>query len=114
MRELSPFEQAFKNFLDAYDNLDPFEQPEKVRKVIKNSSPRDVQAVTEMIEGFSDPTPQQPAVDTNCNNNTATDSQKAEKGLGKGCECNNCQYKDELSRIDEFYNRFLVAPDGIL
>jgi len=101
--ELTPFEQAFYAFVESYDKLDPEEKPNKIRKVMKNTSTRDTESFTEMVETFQ-----------NESASPATIEKTKDPVKGRGCQCSHCPHKEELQRIDDFYNRFLTAPDGIL
>jgi len=103
--ELTPFEKAFMDFISAYDGLEAYQKSSKIRKAIKNSSRGDVDILTEMLEVFSHASattqPAQPK-DGKSNND------------GHSCGCNYCPHREELKRIDDFYNRFLITSDGFL
>jgi len=103
--DLSAFELAFLDFVDAYDQLDPEEKSSKIRRVIKNTSPRSVESVTEMLEVFTETaSTTQPEKQKSC----TTDPNI------KTCNCERCPHLQELTKIDDFYNRFLVTSEGIL
>jgi hypothetical protein len=98
----TPFEKAFEEFLDSYDSLDAFERPSKIRKLMKNTSFRDTEILTEMLETFAvpgDPEPQK---------------EKSDNPHDRTCNCRRCPHREELKRIDDFYNRFLITPDGVM
>jgi len=103
--DLGPFELAFLEFVEAYDRLDPEEKPSKIRKVIKNTSNRDIDYVTDMLEVF-----------TQTAATTQPDHSKSfiKDPNMKTCNCQNCSHLLELRKIDDFYNRFLITSDGIL
>jgi hypothetical protein len=100
----TPFEKAFANFLESYDSLDQFEKPSKIRKLTK-SFPHESNTLTEMLDTF-----------TVIRNSPEPEKKKFFNlgGSDKSCNCNHCPFRQELTRIDEFYNNFLIAPEGIL
>jgi hypothetical protein len=101
------FDDAFSNLIKAYNTMKPEEKPEIIRKIIRNSSTRDTERLSELMDLFwteglqkelgGRHTRERPIV------NTSVDS----------CNCTDCPHKIELERIDEFYKEFLssgVAP----
>jgi len=101
------FDDAFSSLIKAYNSMKPEEKPETIRKIIRNSSTRDTERLSELMDLFwteglqrelgGRHNRERPIV------NTSVDS----------CNCTDCPHKIELERIDEFYKEFLssgVAP----
>jgi len=90
------FEDAFNNFLVAYNNLPVGDRPTKIRKVIReasNSSPEDITEVINLFytEGLAQPPP----------------STKSHSETNGPCACTDCHFKKELEQMDQFYTEFL-------
>jgi hypothetical protein len=100
---VSPFEQSVMDFLEAFNRLDEFEKPMKLRKMVKNAHAGDIDLFTEMLEKF--------ATESAVKQNEPAQPSKGHNGTG--CQCDGCPHKEELLRIDEFYNRLLTNPDGV-
>jgi len=98
--DLTPFEQAFMSFVEAYDHLDPEEKPSRIRRTMKNTSNRDVENITEMLEVFTQ-------VATTTQPEQSSKSYTRDPSL-KTCSCERCPHLQELRKIDDFYNRFLI------
>lgn len=102
---LTPFEQSVMDLLEAFNRLDEVEKPMKLRRLVKTANAGDIATFTEMIETVSVEASKKPV--HTCNN-------KNKDPNIKGCQCDTCPHKEELKRIDEFYNRLLTNPEGIL
>jgi len=100
VQPISDFEKCFLQFIKSYDKMDQFEKPHKIRKLMKNTSTRDIETVTDMLETFSQASSIRREINKDCIQNG-----------NKKCSCNHCPHRDELQRIDDFYNRFLVTSD---
>jgi hypothetical protein len=95
-KENSEFEQAFGNFFRVFNALSSEEKPVKIRKLIRNSTQRDKERISDFLDAFLNQGSQM-----NTCNGAYQDSL---------CGCGQCPYKKELERIDEFYKDFLSAP----
>jgi hypothetical protein len=93
----SEFEIAFRRFFEVYNSLPLDEKPVKIRKLIRNSSTRDTERISEFLDLF---------LSEGLQRTLKSDSFP---GLS-GCKCVCCPYQKELERIDEFYKDFLSAP----
>jgi len=98
------FEQAFKKLIDSYTSLPADEKSSKIRKVVRNLTPSDTEALNQLIDLVGSEGLQREPIDL----------PQADAGehlcLPKNaCDCKNCHYKDELLRIDDFYKDFLGA-----
>eukprot|EP01114_Cavostelium_apophysatum_P024819 TRINITY_DN986_c0_g1_i2.p1 TRINITY_DN986_c0_g1~~TRINITY_DN986_c0_g1_i2.p1 ORF type:complete len:408 (-),score=95.83 TRINITY_DN986_c0_g1_i2:139-1296(-) len=103
------FESSFAELIRAYNSMSPEEKPETIRKLIRNSSTRDTERLSELLDlfwtdglvkersGFG--TARMPSNTVNHQHNTN----------GEGCSCQECPHKSELERIDQFYKEFLSS-----
>jgi len=106
------FEEAFTNLIKSYNSMKPEEKPETVRKLIRNSSTRDTERLSELLdlfwsEGLQKELGNRPNRDRVLHSTVVKDVD--------GCSCTECPHKLELERIDEFYKEFLsaaVAPQN--
>jgi hypothetical protein len=107
------FEEAFGNLMRAYNSMSPEERPETIRKVIRNSSTRDTERLSELLDLFwTEGLQREPSFGGKQN----TRDRLAVMGREEGCTCTDCPHKVELERIDEFYKEFLstgVAVPGL-
>jgi len=93
---VNDFESAFATFISSYNSLSHEEKPEKIRKIIRTSSTRDTERLSEMIDLFT--------------------SEGLQQDIGSevrpppfstySCSCASCPHKQELVRIDDFYKDF--------
>jgi len=106
------FEQAFSNLIKAYNLMKPEEKPEVIRKLIRNSSTRDTERLSELLDLFwTEGLQREPSFigKTNARERLAANSSMSMKEDGMGCCCADCPHKQELERIDEFYKEFLAS-----
>ena len=92
------FEESFRLLIESYNNMTPEEKTEVVRKLIRNSSFRELERVTELLDLFWTSGLEKPALNTA---NTPTE---------EDCSCVDCPHKEELEKIDSWYREFLSAP----
>jgi hypothetical protein len=108
------FEEAFVALMKAYNAMPAEEKPETIRKLIRNSSTRDTERLSELLDLFwTEGLQREPAFGTKSNNRDRLSV--ASSSRDDGCSCSNCPHKQELERIDEFYKEFLstgVAVPG--
>jgi hypothetical protein len=92
------FENSFRSFFKVYNNLAADEKPIKIRKLIRNSSQRDTEKISEFLDLFLTEGLQRiPPIDVLVQKNTP-------------CQCTSCPYQKELQNIDKFYEDFLSLP----
>jgi len=107
------FEESFSNLMRAYSAMTAEERPETIRKVIRNSSTRDTERLSELLDLFwTEGLQREPAFGGKPNSRDRI----AAIGREEGCSCSDCPHKQELERIDEFYKEFLqtgVAVPGL-
>jgi len=109
------FEDTFVNLIKAYNGMKAEEKPETIRKLIRNSSTRDTERLSELLDLFWTEGLQKELG----GRTSARDRSMAAHAHMKedGCNCVDCPHKLELERIDEFYKEFLssgvtsVAPE---
>jgi len=100
MTEVSPdFEVAFATFIAAYNSLASEERPEKIRRIIRTSSTRDTERLSELIDLFTAEGLQQ-----------GVGSEISIGAGGTSCQCTHCPHRLELLKIDDFYKEFLSSP----
>jgi hypothetical protein len=98
------FEEAFANLMSSYSAMPAEERPETIRKVIRNSSTRDTERLSELLDLFwTEGLQREPSFGGKQN----TRDRLAVMGREEGCSCTDCPHKQELERIDEFYKEFL-------
>jgi len=97
---INDFESAFATFISSYNALSNEEKPEKIRKIIRTSSTRDTERLSEMIDLFTSEGLQQDIGSEVRPHSFSTYS----------CSCASCPHKQELVRIDDFYKDFLSSP----
>jgi len=114
--EIPDFEEAFAELIKGYNQMSAEERPETIRKLIRNSSTRDTERLSELLDLFwteglqkepsfgSRPAPRDRSAISNTPNNPISCSKE-----GEGCNCVECPHKLELERIDEFYKEFLSS-----
>jgi len=99
------FEDAFVNLLKAYNLLRQEEKPETIRKLIRNSSTRDVDKLSEFLDLFwVEGLQKEPSLGQRTSSGHSNNMHKED-----GCCCADCPHKQELERIDEFYKEFLCS-----
>lgn len=102
------FEDAFSNLIKSYNAMKAEEKPETIRKVIRNSSTRDTERLSEMLDLFwTEGLLKERSFGTRQPGTTSTQSGNGH--TGEGCSCQECPHKVELERIDEFYKEFLSS-----
>jgi len=89
------FEIAFKNFFQLYNSFPSEEKPMKIRKLIRSSSQRDREKISEFLDLFLAQGMQQPS------SSRSSTELKAEND--SGCLCAVCPYKKEVEITDPFY-----------
>jgi len=108
------FEHAFSTFMASFNALPNEDRPTKIRKLIRTTSAREVDQLTEMIdmffaEGLQKQLPLQQGLVENLDLGGRSGNGAA---VGKGapmCHPEECPHKRELARIDEFYKDFLSS-----
>eukprot|EP01103_Thecamoeba_quadrilineata_P005312 TRINITY_DN15128_c0_g1_i1.p1 TRINITY_DN15128_c0_g1~~TRINITY_DN15128_c0_g1_i1.p1 ORF type:complete len:428 (-),score=94.10 TRINITY_DN15128_c0_g1_i1:33-1316(-) len=96
--EESEFDSSFRHFFKVYNNLPAEEKPIKIRKLIRNSSQRDTEKISEFLDLFMTEGLQRiPPIDLLLQKNSP-------------CECSTCPFTKEMIKIDEFYTDFLSLP----
>jgi len=112
------FEHAFSTFMASFNALPNEDRPTKIRKLIRTTSAREVDQLTEMIdmffaEGLQKQLPAPPqqgldnAFDTRNNHDHSTHVNSFGNCFGNIACQDECPHKRELARIDEFYKDFL-------
>jgi hypothetical protein len=91
------FEAAFRKFFKVYTKLNEEDKPIKIRKLIRGSSQREAEKISEFLdlfqtEGFHKSVP----VDTVQKNSP--------------CQCSTCPYQSEISELNNFYDQILSFP----
>ena len=91
------FDSIFKRLLLAYTDLPAEDRPVKLRKIARGLSMEDTERLSELVDIFS------------------------VEGLGREigsefggggedvCVCKNCHYKQEITKLDDFYKDFLTT-----
>jgi len=95
---VNDFESSFATFIASYNALSQEEKPEKIRKIIRTSSTRDTERLSEMIDLFTSEGLQQDIGSEVRPPSFSTHS----------CSCASCPHKQELVRIDDFYKDFFI------
>jgi len=97
------FEFAFLQFVEAYNKLEQSEKPEKIRRVMRNTTRSDTEQITEMLDLFAA---------EGMENGVKKDQVVIDNTDGEHriCICEDCPHKRELEKIDRFYNEFLCTP----
>jgi len=99
------FEGAFIQFMSVYDKLEHDQKPEKIRKLMKTSA-RNIDTAIEMFDLYANE-----ATSSGCTSSSDSSLTSSEGG-GHTCACGeNCSFRKELERIDQFYDEFLTAPN---
>jgi len=96
--QLSPFEMAFQQFVEAFERIDADEKAQRIRKVVRRSGRRDTESLSELLNQISKESfvQQQEPRTVECSG---------------PCQCPQCPYQLELDRIDKFENDLLInAP----
>jgi hypothetical protein len=110
--ETADFEETFIGLIRAYQTMKDEEKPETIRRVIRNSSTRDTERVSELLDLFW--TEGLLKERSFSGRQPGTICTQSGGGLGgnsnsnsEGCNCIDCPHKQELERVDEFYKEFL-------
>ncbi len=104
MRE---FEDAFVSLVKHYTGMKPEEKSETIRKIIRNSSARDTERLSELLDLFWTE-----GLQKELGSRSNVRDRALQAGLVKDnetCSCADCPHKLELERIDEFYKEFLSS-----
>jgi len=102
------FEDSFVNLVKAYNYMKPEEKSETIRKIIRNSSTRDTERLSELLDLFWTEGLQKEFGGVNSNVRDRVLQPTAMMGKESDtCSCADCPHKLELERIDEFYKEFL-------
>jgi len=97
------FEESFSNLVKSYNAMKPSEKPEIIRKLIRNSSARDTERLSELLDLFWTEGLQK---EFGSRSSARDRSAHLIKDVDS-CNCVECPHKAELERIDEFYKEFL-------
>jgi hypothetical protein len=99
------FEEAFVNLLKAYSSIKSEEKPETIRKVMRSTSIRDTEKLSELLDLlWTEGLQKEPSF---ANNSKSRDRMGI---VIRDSSCPvDCPHKLELERIDEFYKEFLNA-----
>jgi len=98
------FETAFAALIKSYNQMSPEEKPETIRNVIRNTSVRDTERISELFDMFW-----AEGLQKDLGENHSSHRLSAPFSKGDGCCCSECPHKQELERIDEFYKEFLSS-----
>eukprot|EP01114_Cavostelium_apophysatum_P018610 TRINITY_DN579_c0_g1_i1.p1 TRINITY_DN579_c0_g1~~TRINITY_DN579_c0_g1_i1.p1 ORF type:complete len:406 (+),score=108.67 TRINITY_DN579_c0_g1_i1:132-1220(+) len=97
------FESAFTAVLKAYNAMSQEEKPETVRRITRNSTSRETERLSEMLDLFwTEGLLKERSFGQNVNSANIFQGHTQD-----GCCCSECPHKSELERIDEFYKEFL-------
>jgi len=102
------FEKCFNDLIQSYNAISQEERPQIIRSIIRNSTARDSENLSELLDLFY--TTQQSDLNRNPNLPLSTNTHSTRDG---GCTCQQCPYQTELQRIDEFYKEFLESNFNI-
>jgi len=102
------FEKCFNDLIQSYNAISQEERPQIIRSIIRNSTARDSENLSELLDLFY--TTQQSDLNRNPNLPLSTSTHSSRDG---GCTCQQCPYQTELQRIDEFYKEFLESNFNI-
>ena len=99
IKKVNDFEEAFIQLIRSFTTMKPEERPEMIRKIIRTSSTRDTERLSELLdllwtEGLQKDYGRRDRIVHNSNQE-------------EGCTCLDCPHKSELERIDLFYKEFL-------
>jgi len=91
------------NLIRSYQGMKQEEKPETIRRVIRNSSTRDTERLSELLDLFwtegllkERSFTRQPGTSVQTHDHTNN---------GEACQCPDCPHKVELERIDEILQR---------
>jgi len=98
------FEDSFLNLIRSYQGMKQEEKPETIRRVIRNSSTRDTERLSELLDLFWT---EGLLKERSFTRQPGASAQAVSHTNGEGCQCPDCPHKVELERIDEFYKEFL-------
>lgn len=116
------FEEAFGQLVKAYNSLSSEEKPEKIRKLIRNSSSRDTERLSELLDLFW--TDGLLKEHSGFSSRTMGPGTTVHSGTGQSnaeCQCQDvrlellffsfcqCPHKLELERVDQFYKELLTT-----
>jgi hypothetical protein len=112
--EVPDFEVSFINLLKAYQQLPPEQRSAAIRGALRESSTKDVEKISEILdlfwsEGFQNQTSRTTTLLSDSGTFSTGDSSTGNLGSHdpETCTCADCPHKQELERIDEFYKDFL-------
>jgi len=104
------FEEAFSNLIKAYNTIQAEEKPGMFNRIIDNSSTRDVERISELLDLFWMEGLRKEFPFGNKKHQHKLSSSSLPQD---GCSCIDCPHKQELERIDEFYKEFLSSGLGM-
>jgi len=107
----SEFDEVFANLLKVYNNMKPEDKAEGVRKLIRNSSTRDTERISELLDlMWTEGLQKEPPVSSRESpTHTCSSGNCSCNPKGDNCTCGDCPHKLELERIEEFYKEFLSS-----
>jgi len=109
-KQLVDFEDAFVNLIKAYSGMQSQDKSETIRRVIRNSSSKETERLSEIIDLFwTEGLRKEPSFVKKSQGHKISTSILHQDG----CSCVECPHKQELERIDEFYKEFLSSGVGI-
>jgi len=93
--EESEFENAFRKFFKVYTRLSEEEKPMKIRKLIRSSSQREAEKISEFLDLFQ-----------------TEGFHKSGDIVQKNSPCQNptCPYQNEINELNDFYDQILTFP----
>jgi hypothetical protein len=92
--------------------MKPEEKPEVIRKLVRNSSTRETERLSELLDLFWTEGLQKELGPSRNSLRNVVDHQS---NVGEeGCHCPECPHKQELERIDEFYKEFLTSGTVVM
>jgi len=105
-KETVDFESAFSSMLKSYNLMTQEEKPETIRKMVRNTSSRETERLSELLDLFwTEGLLKERSYGSNTNTNPNSSIHIGNSG--EGCTCAECPHKVELERIDDFYKEFL-------
>lgn len=106
-KQVSDFDEALLTLVKSYNAIQSQEKKESVSRMLRESSEKDTERLSELIEIFwteglhkESPFSKRPKLHPSTNVPSTNE---------EGCGCVECPHKLELERIDEFYREFLTS-----
>jgi len=90
------FESAFRKFFKVYTKLNEEDKPIKIRKIVRSSSQREAEKISEFLDLFQ----------------TEGFHKSPESVAQKNspCQCPTCPFQTEISQLNEYYDQILSFP----